>query len=78
MPITIKTDIKPAVIAQAFNPSIWKAEVGGSLGPGHSGLQSELQDRQSCTEKPCLEKQTKQKEKEKKLKYVFYSAVVKE
>jgi hypothetical protein len=33
-----------------FNPSTWEAEAGG--------LQSEFQDSQGYTEKPCLKKQT--------------------
>jgi hypothetical protein len=32
--------------------------------PGQPGLQSEFQDSQGCTEKPCLKKQ-KQKQKQK-------------
>jgi hypothetical protein len=48
----IKIKISRVVVAaaQAFNPSIWEAEAGGS------GLQSEFQDSQGYTEKPCLEK----------------------
>jgi hypothetical protein len=38
----------------AFNASTWEAEAGGFL----TGLQSEFQDSQDYTEKPCLEKQT--------------------
>jgi hypothetical protein len=39
-----------------------EAEAGGSLWvQGQSGLQSEFQDSQGYTEKPCLEKQNKQK-----------------
>jgi hypothetical protein len=33
------------------------------------GLQSEFQDSQDYTEKPCLEKQTKKTKKEKKKKF---------
>jgi hypothetical protein len=32
---------------------------------GQPGLQSEFQDRQNCTEKPCLEKTTEEKKKKK-------------
>jgi hypothetical protein len=48
------------VVAHAFNPSTWEAEAGGflSLRPG---LQSEFQESQSYTEKPCLEKPKKKK-----------------
>jgi hypothetical protein len=41
------------VVAHAFNPSTWEAEAGGP------GLQSEFQDSQGYTEKPCLEKPKK-------------------
>jgi hypothetical protein len=37
-----------------FNPSTWKAEAGGFL-----SLQSEFQDSQGYTEKPCIEKKNK-------------------
>jgi hypothetical protein len=40
-----------------FNPSTWEAEAGG----GQPGLQSEFQDNQGYTEKPCLEKKKKKK-----------------
>jgi hypothetical protein len=48
-------------VAHAFNPSTWEAEAGGFLSSvrGQPGLQSEFQDSQSYTEKPCLEKQNK-------------------
>jgi hypothetical protein len=49
------------MVVYAFNPSTWEAEAGGFL-----SLQSEFQDSQGYTEKPCLEKQknkTKQKQK---------------
>jgi hypothetical protein len=42
------------MVAHAFNPSTWEAEAGGFL-------QSEFQDSQSYTEKPCLEKPKKKK-----------------
>ena len=51
---------------------------------GQPGLQSEFQDSQDCTEKPCLEKQTNkqtdrqtnktnEEEEEKKKKRHFYA-----
>ena len=50
------------VVVPAFNPSTREAEAGGSLYVrGQPGLQSECQDSQSCTEKPCLEKPKKPK-----------------
>ena len=51
-----------AVVAHTFNPSTHEAEAGGSLlDRGRPGLQSEFQDSQSYTEKPCLEKKKKGK-----------------
>jgi hypothetical protein len=40
-----------------FNPSTQEAEAGGFLSSRPAWLQSEFQDRQGYTEKPCLEKQ---------------------
>jgi hypothetical protein len=54
---------KPGVVAHAFNPSTREAEAGGFLSRGQSGLQSEFQDSQGYTEKPCLEKPKKEKKK---------------
>ena len=40
-----------------FNLSTWEVEAGGSLRvQGQPGLQSEFQDSQGYTQKPCLEK----------------------
>jgi hypothetical protein len=39
------------MVAHAFNPSTWEAEAGGFL-----SLQSEFQNSQGYTDKPCLEK----------------------
>ena len=49
--------------SQAFNPNTptQEAEAGGTR--GQPGLQSEFQDSQGYTEKPCLEKQQQQKTK---------------
>jgi hypothetical protein len=56
------------VVAHAFNSNTWEAEAGGFLSRGQPGLQSEFQDSQGYTEKPCLEnktnKQTKQTDKQ--------------
>jgi hypothetical protein len=55
------------VVAHAFNPSTREAEAGRFLSSRPSGLQSEFQDSQGYTEKPCLEKQTnKQANKQNK------------
>ena len=55
------------MVAHACNPSIWEAEAGGFLS-SRPGLQSEFQDSQSYTEKPCLKKKTKTKTKKQKQK----------
>jgi hypothetical protein len=44
------------VVVHAFNPSTWEAETGGFL-----SLQSEFQESQGYTEKPCLEKKKKKR-----------------
>jgi hypothetical protein len=45
------------VVALAFNPSILEAEAGGFLSSRPAWcLQSEFQDSQGYTEKPCLGK----------------------
>jgi hypothetical protein len=51
-------------VAHTFHPSTWEAEAGGFLS-SRPGLQSEFQDSQGYTEKPCLKK-TKIKERKKK------------
>jgi hypothetical protein len=58
------------VVALAFNPSTWEAEAGRFLSSvrGQPGLQSEFQDSQSYTEKPCLKNKTKQNKKKNKKK----------
>jgi hypothetical protein len=62
------------VVTHAFNPSTWEAEAGGFLSLGQPGLQSEFQDSQAYTEKPCLEKpqkQNKTKTQTNKQKVIF-------
>ena len=49
------------MVAHTFNPSTREADAGGFWVRGQSGLQSELQDSQGYTEKPCLKNKTKQK-----------------
>jgi hypothetical protein len=53
------------VVAHAFNPSTREAEAGRFLSLSQPGLQSEFQDSQGYTEKPCLEKQNKNKQTNK-------------
>jgi hypothetical protein len=56
-PSFLKIDaVSRAVVAHAFNPSTWEAEAGRFLSSSQPGLQSEFQDSQGYTEKPCLEK----------------------
>jgi hypothetical protein len=52
------------VVVHAFNPSTWEAEAGGFLSWGQPGLQSEFQDSQDYTVKPCLKKPKKKKKKD--------------
>ena len=57
------------MVAHAFNPSTREAEAGGFLSQGQPDQQSEFQDTQGYTKKPCLEKQTsKQTNKQTKTK----------
>jgi hypothetical protein len=55
-------------VAHALNPSTWEAEAGRSLSsrPAWSGLQSEFQDSQGYTEKPCLGKKKKKRKEGRK------------
>jgi hypothetical protein len=46
------------VVVHAFNPSTREAEFAGQ-----PGLQSEFQDSQGYTEKPCFEKPKEKKKK---------------
>jgi hypothetical protein len=64
------------VVAHNFNPSTQKAEAAAFLWVrGQPGLQSEFQDSQGYTEKPCFEKtKTKNKRTHAQIKtgIVFY------
>jgi hypothetical protein len=50
---TILVKRSRVVVAHTFNPSTWEAEAGGFLSLRPAGLQSEFQDSQGYTEKPC-------------------------
>jgi hypothetical protein len=65
--VFLKTQKVPGMVAHAFNSSTREAKAGGflSLIRGQPGLQSEFQDSQSYTEKPCLEKNQKQNKNKK-------------
>jgi hypothetical protein len=52
------------VVAHTFNPSTREAEAGGFLSSRQPGLQSEFQDSQGYTEKPCLKKPKEEEEEE--------------
>jgi hypothetical protein len=54
---------KSGMVAHAFNLSTREAEAGKFLSLGQPGLQSEFQDCQGYTEKPCLKKTKNQKPK---------------
>jgi hypothetical protein len=53
------------VMAHAFNPSTREAEAADFWVLGQPGLQSEFQDSQGYTEKPCLKNKNKSKNKNK-------------
>ena len=54
--------LSQAVVVHAFDPSTQEAEAGGSLQvQGPSALQSKVLYNEDYTEKPCLEKENKQK-----------------
>jgi hypothetical protein len=65
--------VKPALKKQRLGARRWcSTPLIPALGrqrkadfPGQPGLQSEFQDRQGCTEKPCLEKPKKRKKRKK-------------
>jgi hypothetical protein len=52
-----------AVVVHAFNPSTWEERQADFWVWGQPGLQSEFQDSQGYTEKPCLKKKHKQTNK---------------
>jgi hypothetical protein len=54
------------VVAHTFNPSTWEAEAGRFL--QQPGLQSEFQDSQGYTVKPCPKKTKQNKTKQNKTK----------
>jgi hypothetical protein len=61
----IKKISEPGVVSHTFNPSPREAEAEVR---GQPGLQSEFQDSQGYTEKPCLKKKKgKSNKKEKKV-----------
>ena len=51
------------MVAHAFSPSTWEAEAGDFWVRGQPGLQGEFQNSQGYAEKPCLKKQTTDKQK---------------
>ena len=63
------------MVAHTFNPSTWEAEAGGFLSSSQPGLQSEFQDSQCYTEKPCLKK-TKKQNKTKKTGFLCVALAV--
>jgi hypothetical protein len=52
------------VVAHAFNPGTQEAEASGSLSSSQPGLQSESQNSQGYTEKPCLKKKGRKEGRE--------------
>ena len=67
------------MVGHAFNSSTQEAEAGGFLSLGQPGLQSEFQDSQGYTDKPCLEKQktkNKKKQQQKKTKQKSHNGIL--
>jgi hypothetical protein len=60
------------MVAHAFNSSTWEAEAGEFLS-SRLDPQSEFQDSQGYTEKPCFEKQNKTNKQTKKVRIKFYN-----
>jgi hypothetical protein len=60
-----KVQMEQGVVAHAFNPSTQEAEAGGFLSSRPAWSKSEFQDSQGYTEKSCLEKPKKKKERKK-------------
>jgi hypothetical protein len=56
---------KPGVVVHTFNPSTREAEAGRLMSLRPAWSQSEFQDSQGYTEKPCLEKKENQKKRKK-------------
>jgi hypothetical protein len=52
------------LVARAFNPSTQRQRQADFWVRGQPGLQSEFQDSQGYSEKPCLKKKKKKKEHE--------------
>jgi hypothetical protein len=58
--------VKLGMVAHAFNPKLGRQRQANFWVRGQPGLQSEFQDSQDYTEKPCLDKKQKQKTKQNK------------
>jgi hypothetical protein len=67
MPMIKMNILKQGVVAHAFNPSTREQRQADFWVRGQPGLQSEFQDSQCYTEKPCLEKTKKKKKKKKRI-----------
>jgi hypothetical protein len=60
------------MVTQSFNLSTWEAKAGRSLWvQGQPGLQSEFQDSQGYTEKPCLGKTERKTNRQKRKVHSF-------
>jgi hypothetical protein len=56
------------VVAHTFNRTTWETEAGRFLSLSQPGRQSEFQDSQGYTEKPCLKKSKTNKQTNKQTK----------
>ena len=64
-----KERARRAVVAHTFNLSTWETEADRSLLSLRPAWSTEFQDTHSnCTEKPCLEKQNKMKNRARRTK----------
>ena len=59
--VILKEIISWAVVAHALIPALGRQRQVDFWVQGHPGLQSEFQDSQGYTEKPCLQKTKKKK-----------------
>ena len=66
-PWTQKVWTCPAVMAHAFNPSIWEAEAGGFLSKASLVYRVSSRTARVTQRNPVSNKQTKNKTKQKKL-----------
>jgi hypothetical protein len=65
----------PDMVMHTFNPRTWEAEAGGFLSIP-ACVQSEFQENQGYTKKPCLKKPNQTKPKQNKTKLCHYFQLI--